>query len=409
MRDGTPALSPRDKRRHRLAASLFFLTNGALLAGLLPRLPEVKDALDLSDAVYGAALAALPLGAFLAGPLAGAAVRRWGAAPVAGAGTALIAAAMLAAGWAPGLALFVAAMFLTGAADAIVDVGQNTHALRVQRHYGRSIISSMHAVWSLGAVLAWRATYGLPDDVAPGLAEDAAAGAVSAESVSAEASASDQASEPASGPRSRSARGVARPRLILLALALLTIGGAVGEDLANSWAVLYLSREVEAPAAVAAAGFAVVVGAQFVGRLLGDRQIDRWGARAVARAGGVVMAVGMGVALLAPAIPGAPTVALTLLGYAAVGYGVATLVPTAFHQADELPGLRPGTGVTVVAWLMRLGFLATPPLVGALSEVVGLQAALLVVPLAGVLVAVLASAVRGRSADDLPGQARAQG
>ena len=49
-------------------------------------------------------------------------------------------------------AVLAAALFVAGASDAITDVAQNAHALRVQRNYGRSIINSFHAVWAIGAV-----------------------------------------------------------------------------------------------------------------------------------------------------------------------------------------------------------------------------------------------------------------
>jgi hypothetical protein len=45
------------------------------------------------------------------------------------------------------------ALFLVGALDSIVDVAQNAHGLRVQRLYGRSIVNSLHGLWSIGAVL----------------------------------------------------------------------------------------------------------------------------------------------------------------------------------------------------------------------------------------------------------------
>ena len=48
--------------------------------------------------------------------------------------------------------LFAAALFVAGASDAVTDVAQNSHALRVQRNYGRSIINSFHAVWASGAI-----------------------------------------------------------------------------------------------------------------------------------------------------------------------------------------------------------------------------------------------------------------
>ncbi len=57
---------------------------------------------------------------------------------------------MLLAGLAPSWALFAGALFVVGALDSVVDVAQNTHGLRVQRLYGRSIINSFHAIWSLG-------------------------------------------------------------------------------------------------------------------------------------------------------------------------------------------------------------------------------------------------------------------
>lgn len=84
--------------------------------------------------------------------------------------------------------------------------------------------------------------------------------------------------------------------------------------------------------------------------------------------------------------------------------GVATLVPAAMHGGDELPGLRAGTGLTVVSRLMRLGFLVSPPVVGLVADAVGLCAGLLVVPLAGSLVSVLAgvlSAARSEQMSEL--------
>src|SRR5690606_8540726 len=131
-------------------------------------------------------------------------------------------------------------------------------------------------------------------------------------------------------------------------------------------------------------GYIALVGAQFVGRLVGDRLVDRFGQRAVARAGGLVAAAGMGLALAVPTVGG------TVLGFAAAGFGVATLVPAAMQAADELPGLKPGSGLTIVSWLMRLGFLLSPPVVGLVADATSLRVGLTVVPLAGFVVLLLA-------------------
>ena len=158
---------------------------------------------------------------------------------------------------------------------------------------------------------------------------------------------------------------------------VIAIAGATVEDAGSSWATLYLRDSLGAPGAVAAFGYVALVGFQFVGRLIGDRLVDRFGERAVARAGGLITAAGMGIALAFPSVPG------TIAGFAAAGFGVATVVPAAMHGADQLPGLRAGTGLTVVAWLMRVGFVASPPVVGLIADATSLRVGLLVVPVAG--------------------------
>jgi hypothetical protein len=99
----------------------------------------------------------------------------------------------------------------------------------------------------------------------------------------------------------------------------------------------------------------------------------------------------MGAALAFPSVPG------TIAGFAAAGFGSATLVPGAMHAADELPGLRPGTGLTVLTWLMRVGFLGSPIVVGAIADAVSLRVGLLVVVVAGLAAVVLAFALSPRN------------
>jgi MFS family permease len=170
----------------------------------------------------------------------------------------------------------------------------------------------------------------------------------------------------------------------LAALVFMAISGAVVEDAGSSWATLYLRDSLSAPGAIAVAGYIAMVGFQFVGRLIGDRLVDRFGERAVVRAGGLIIAAGMGAALAFPSVPG------TIAGFAAAGFGVATLVPAAMHGADQLAGLRAGTGLTAVAWLMRVGFVSSPPVVGLIADATSLRVGLLVVPFAGMAAMVLA-------------------
>lgn len=387
-------------RRARIAVSALFLTNGALFANILPRYPEIKAALGLDNAGYGLAIAAFPAGAIAAGLLAAVLIRRFGSARIAVFGTIATGLGLLAAALAPSGILFAVALLLGGASDAITDVAQNAHGLRVQRRYGRSIINSFHAIWSIGAVLgggmaAAAIALQLPLGVHLGISTAVfAAVAVTAlwfclpgrdEEADAEATA-----EPVElGGAVR--RGVSpRTVMIIIALTLIATAGAVAEDAGNSWATLYLSESLGAAAAIAPLGFIALVGAQFIGRMLGDGMTDRFGQRAVARVGGLIAAAGMTLALIFPSVPG------TIAGFAAVGFGIATLIPAAMHAADELPGLRPGVGLTVVSWLLRLGFLLSPPIVGFIADTESLRAGLIVAPAAALVAVLLAGVLEKR-------------
>ncbi len=68
------------------------------------------------------------------------------------------------------------------------------------------------------------------------------------------------------------------------------------------------------------------------------------------------------------------------------------------NAADDMPGMRAGTALTIVSWLMRVGFVVSPPLVGALGDAFGLRAGLAVVPVLAVGTILVAGVLRGRTA-----------
>jgi MFS family permease len=380
-------------RRARIATAALFLTNGAIFANLLPRYPEIKADLHLSNAVYGAAIAAFSGGALVAGLAAAALIRRFHSSRVAVVGTIGIATFVVVAGLATSPLVLAAALFVAGASDSITDVAQNAHGLRVQRSYGRSIINSFHAVWAVGAILGGLTGAGAIAVHMPRSTHLAIAAFVfSAVAVVAYPyllRGPDHDDHPSARSDGGGGAGIAT-YATLVALVVIAIAGATVEDAGSSWATLYLRDSLGAPGAVAAFGYIALVGFMFVGRLIGDRMVDRFGERAMARVGGLVAATGMGAALAFPSVPG------TIAGFAAAGLGVATLIPAAMHGADRLPGMRPGTGLTVLTWLMRVGFFGAPLLVGVIADATSLRIGLLSVPVAGVVVMALAGALSAR-------------
>lgn len=411
MSTTTAAAPGRQARLARVAVAALFLTNGAVFFNVVPRYPQIKADLGVSNAVLGVALAGFPIGALLAGLLAGAAIRRFRSARVAAFGIVIATIVTLAIPFAAHWLAFGAVLFVVGALDAIVDVAQNAHGLRVQRLYRRSILNSLHGVWSIGAVLGGlmgAAAAGLRIPLLVHLGISAALfsivalvayrfllpGAEDAERI---AEAEDLAAadgHPAAPPAHHAGlRRFGGPAVrMIAALGVLAACGALVEDAGSSWGAIYLTEVLHTSAATAGLAVVALQVAMTVGRLVGDRVVDRFGQRTVARAGGALAVVGMGAALAVP------TVGTTLAGFALAGLGFATLVPAAMHAADELPGLPPGTGLTIVSWLLRGGFLLSPPLVGFIADLTSLRVGLLTVVLAGAVTVVLSRVLTNRRA-----------
>ena len=372
---------------HRAVAGLFVL-NAVAFANVVPRLPAIKAELDLSNAALGSAVAAMALGALVSGPAAGVLVARFGSARLAtacGIGFGLVVPFFgLASSW-----WALAATFLVlGTLDSWMDVSMNAHALRVQRAMGRSIINTLHGTWSIGAVVGGVAG---ALAAAAGVSVAVQAGVAGAVIVAATLllrpfllHGPDDADREAPSEEVDAAadRRAARGRLALLGLVVVL--SAVIEDAPQSWGAVFLRDELDTGPGVAGLVFVAFQVSMTASRFLGDRLVERFGATALVRVGGLATAAGVGLGLAVGSVPA------VVAGFAVAGAGTAALFPVAFHEAGHLPGVSTGQGVAVVAWMGRVGFLVAAPLVGVLGDAASLRAGLVVVPLAGLAVAALA-------------------
>ena len=403
-------------RRARWAVTAAFATNGALLGALIPHYPEAKAAFGLDPAAFGLLVIALAVGGTLAGPLPAPILRRFGARrvmlagsvaiallttaaglvlDVAGAGAGAGHGAGTAAGWP--LWVFAGLVLASGVLDAVVDTAQNAQGLQVQARLARPVLTTMHAGWSLGAAAgaglgAAVITVGGPAALHLGL-NGAVCVAVLlgvrrlflAEAPTDSASARDAADQPSapsetSAPPAPAARSrVLPPRAALAALlpaVVIAMAGFGVEEFGNAWATLFLITERGLDPAAAVLGASTLLGAQFIGRLAGDRTLAALGRRGALTAGLGAVVVGLGLAL-AP-LPESVAVPAAFAGLALAGLGCAVVVPVAYALGDEAPGLRPQTGLAVTSWCMRLAGVGLSPAVGALAGAVGLAPALTV-------------------------------
>jgi fucose permease len=379
-------------RRARVGVSMLFLTNAVVYASVVPRFPEFKAALGLSNAGLGLAIAASPLGALVAGAVSTPVIARLGSARAGVLASVLMAANLVSIATAQSGWWLAAGLFLAGFCDFVGDIANNLHGLRVQRRYGRSILNGFHGLWSVGAVGGGvlgsaAAGAGLPVLVQLAVTAVVFVGASLAASRLL-LSGSDQADRDpghAAGPPGGRLIPKAAARGLLAMGAVAALAGVV-EDSGASWGAVYLSGSLGAGPGLAGVAFIVMAISMSVSRLTGDWFVNRFGERAVARVGALVAALAMAAALAVPSTVG------TMVGFGLAGLGTATMIPAAMHAADQLEGLRPGAALTVVTLITRVGFLVSPPLIGVIADAAGLRVGLVVVPVAA-LVALVCSRV----------------
>jgi len=377
----------------RFAVATLFLVNGALFANVVPRLPDIKTGLALSNSAFGLAVAAYPTGALIVGLLGGVLVGRYTSRRVAPLSAGAVGVNLIFIGLAPTWATLTTALFVAGSLDAVADVANNAHGLRIERRYGRSILNSLHALWSVGAVGggamgAAASGLGLPVEVHLAIAAALLALVAGWAGRRLLPGADEPEADPHTDPgASRRIRGM---WWSIPALGLIAAAAQLMEDAAANWSALYLRQDLGASAAVGGAGFIALQAMQTLGRLLGDRAVNRFGDRAVARAGTATAAGAMAGALLFP------SPAATILAFGVVGLGIGTLIPGTLRTGDAVPGLRPGLGLSLVATINRFVSVLAPPIIGLVADAHGLRVGLAAIPVAAGIALVLSAVLPSR-------------
>lgn len=382
---------PTAARRARWGVILLFWLNGVSWASLLPRYPEIKDSLAFSDQWWGVAVAVGPVGGLLAGMLTAALIRRFASANVAVISQFVSIGLLCIVGTAPAPWVFASGIFIWAGFDSITDISMNAHGMRVQKLYGRPILNSFHGWWSLGAVCGGVVGSASKQAGIPVWLQCVVAASVYAMlSVCAKLLLLPGHDHDVNAQSETHRRRRIPGRLLARLLALGFLGAFAGllEDTGATWGAIYLDREFTIIPFLTGMAFVALQGTQLVGRFTGDALVRRLGPLWASWQGAAVAGAGMAVALIWA------TPATTIVGFACVGWGVATMIPSSMHAADELPGMNHGDGLMVVTSMMRIGFLAGPPLIGMLSEATELRLALWVIPVFAVAIAVLTPSLK---------------
>ncbi|MDW5324755.1 MFS transporter [Plantactinospora sp. KLBMP9567] len=404
---------PAALRRGRVAVSLLFLLFGMAIGTWTARIPAVKEELGLTDGQLSVGLLGLAAGAITGMQLTGRLVDRYGSARVMLPVAFAEGGCLLLPGYAVNLATLAGALFVFGTVHGTLNIAMNANAVEVERARRRPMLSSCHAVYSIGGFLgaaigglfaradadvtttfwttalvalglaAWAARWALPQaghaatpPAAP--SPPAAAPTITAPS----AGVPEPAGERRSGER-REPPGV-------LFLGVLAFCCLVGEGAAADWSTVYLRDSLGSGPGFAAAAFAAFSIMMTAGRLVGDRLAAALGPVVLVRGCGILAAVGLGGALLVDhPVAG-------LLGFGCLGAGLSCIAPQVFSAAGNRNPSQAGRALARVAGLGYLGFLVGPVVIGGAAELIGLPRALALPALLALFVALAAGAVRPR-------------
>jgi MFS family permease len=377
-------------RRSRIATAVLFLLYGTLIGTWTARIPAVKQNLGLSDGRLSIALVGLALGAVTGMQLSGRLVDRYGSRRIMIPVALIDGCFLLPVAAAPSLATLTAALFAFGVVHGVLNIAMNARGVEIERVAERPIMSSFHAVYSIGGFLG---------AVLGGLAASAGAGPLGTFAIVAVLGAAlawwslrwsaavpqpvppVAADVPAPGARPVPLSGV-------LMLGMLALCALVGEGAAADWSTVYLRDTLASTEGFAAAAFAAFFIAMTAGRLSGDRLAARFGAGRLVRGCGLLAAAGLGAALLVShPVAG-------VLGFGCLGAGLSCVAPQVFSAAGHRNPGRPAQAIARVASIGWLGFFAGPVLIGAAAEALGLSVALVIPVLLALLVALAAGALR---------------
>ncbi|MEU4968023.1 MFS transporter [Streptomyces smyrnaeus] len=358
-------------RAGRVAVSIVFAVHGMASGTFATRIPWLREHLDLSPGWLGLALVFMTAGASAAMPLSAGLAHRYGPRRALAAVSLACCAGLVLPPLAPALGWLCLALFVYGCGLGLMDVAMNAQGVRVEAEYGRSVMSALHGLWSVGTLLGGAggviaAHAGLDGRWHLGAAAPvlAAVAVVAARWTPGE---DDRGAElPAAGSGGED-EAKAPPRFALpsrgvLAIGLLGFCAVFAEGASMDWSGIYLADVTDAGPGLAASAYTAFACTMALARLSGDAVVRRFGPVATVRVGGVLATAG------AALVVAARTPAAAVAGFALVGVGIAVVVPLCFAAAGRTATAAPGQAIAGVATLAYASGLAAPAVVGWIAE-----------------------------------------
>lgn len=380
---GSVRLPRRIQRFYRIAASSFFFIHGLVFSSWASRIPDIKSALALSDAQLGGVLLLIPAGQLSAMALSGWLVTRFGSRKMLSVAAVLYPLSLVLLGLAGNRWQLCAALYFFGTAANLSNISVNTQGVGVERLYNRSIMASFHGMWSLAGVCGGlMGTYMAARGVSP--LQHFMMTLFICLAVLAAMHASMLPRDRNIKFHDRPQKTFVKPSLYIVLLGLMAFCSMSTEGTMYDWSGVYFAQVIRPGADLIRAGYIACMTAMTLGRFCADYFATRLGSLQVIRLSGVILCTGFAVSVLFPSFYAATA------GFFLVGLGFSSIVPLCYSMAGKSTRIAGGVAVAMVSTIGFFGFLATPPLIGFISQAAGMRTAFALMACVGLAVTFIA-------------------
>jgi MFS family permease len=367
------------KRRIALGSMFFFV--GLCFSSWAARIPDIQAKFQLSEGQLGTLLLFLPLGSVIGLPIAGWSVHQFGSRRVIMIGSFAYAMTLPLIGLAPTTWLIIPVLILYGMLGNIMNISLNTQALNLEDKMGKSILASFHGLWSMAGFTGAGIGAGM---IFFGVGPTLHFAIVMLLSIVIIFSAQKFIFK-----EEKVAKGggmvIKKPDDLLLRISMIAFLAMMAEGCLFDWSGVYFKKVVHAEPTWIALGYVAFMGSMATGRFLTDRVTNRFGKVTVIQFSGLLIFIGLVIAVIWP------TVLMATIGFLVVGFGVASLIPVSYSIAGRSKLYSPSVALALVSTISFFGFLIGPPLIGFIADLFDLKVSFILVALNGIGIFILSS------------------
>jgi predicted MFS family arabinose efflux permease len=369
--------APLPARAEQMSTRIVFFIAGFGVAAWAPLVPFAKARAGLDEGTLGLLLLCLGVGSMLAMPASGVLVARFGCRRLIVGSSILMCLTLPLLAVISNQALLGLALLLFGAGLGTLDCVVNIQAVIVERASGRTMMSGFHGLFSVGGIAGAGGVSALLSlGASPLLASLGVVALIGALLSYAAPSFLPYGGE-GEGP------AFAIPHGIVLFIGILCFIVFLTEGAMLDWSAVFLMSVRGVDPSHAGLGYTAFATTMTIGRLMGDRIVQRLGSARIILFGGLLAGGGLALATLSPSwLAG-------LGGFALVGAGCSNIVPVLFTAVGRQKTMPEHVAVPAISTLGYAGILAGPAAIGFVAHATSLSLALL--GLAGLLVGVALS------------------